>query len=82
MKERLRLSAKLVDELQAADHLVIATPVYNYNVSASLKAWIDAIVRKGKTLGFDGHGLITGKKVTVLIASGGVYTEGSFLQEA
>lgn len=81
MKERLQLSDKLIDELQAADHLVIATPVYNYNVPASLKAWIDTIVRKGKTLGFDGHGLVTDKKATVLIASGGVYTEGAFLQD-
>jgi len=81
MQERLQLSDELIDELQAADHLVIATPVYNYNVPASLKAWIDAIVRKGKTLGFDGHGLVTDKKATVLIASGGVYTEGAFLQD-
>ncbi|RZT98313.1 FMN-dependent NADH-azoreductase [Advenella incenata] len=81
MKERLQLSDELIDELQAADQLVIATPVYNYNVPASLKAWIDAIVRKGKTLGFDGHGLVTDKKATVLIASGGVYTEGAFLQD-
>lgn len=81
MKERLQLSDKLIDELLAADHLVIATPVYNYNVPASLKAWIDAIVRKGKTLGFDGHGLVTDKKATVLIASGGIYTEGAFLQD-
>ena len=33
---------------------MIATPVYNYNVPAALKAWIDSIVRKGLTLGFDG----------------------------
>lgn len=81
MKDQLRLSDTLIDELQAADHLVIATPVYNYNIPASLKAWIDAIVRKGKTLGFDGHGLVTGKKATVLVASGGIYTSGSVLQD-
>lgn len=67
MTGRLCLSDKLVDELQAAVHLVIATPVYNYNVPASMEAWIDATVREGKTLGFDGHGRITGKKTTVLI---------------
>ncbi len=77
MKEELRLSGELVAELLAADHLVISTPVYNYNVPASLKAWIDHIVRKGLTLGFDGQGLLTGKQATLLIASGGVYTEGS-----
>lgn len=77
MKEALRLSDELVGELLAADHLVIATPVYNYNVPAALKAWVDHVVRKGLTLGMNGAGLVTGKKATVLLASGGVYAEGS-----
>ena len=62
MKEALRLSDELVAELLAADHIVIATPVYNYNVPAALKAWVDHIVRKGLTLGVDGSGLVTGKR--------------------
>lgn len=77
----LRLSDVLVAELLAADHVAIATPVYNYNVPSALKAWIDHIVRKGQTLGFDGQGLVTGKKATVLIASGGIYTEGSPIRD-
>ena len=81
MKEVLRLSNMLVAELLACDHLVIATPVYNYNVPAALKAWIDHIVRKGLTLGMDGSGLVAGKKATVLLASGGVYTEGSPIRD-
>ena len=81
MKEVLRLSDELVAELLAADHIVIATPVYNYNVPAALKAWVDHIVRKGKTLGHDGSGLVTGKQATVLIASGGIYTEGSPIRD-
>ena len=81
MKAVLRLSDKLVAELMACDHLVIATPVYNYNVPAALKAWIDNIVRKGLTLGMDGSGLVQGKKATVLLASGGVYTEGSPIKD-
>ena len=81
MKEVLRLSDELVAEVLAADHVVIATPVYNYNVPAALKAWIDHIVRKGLTLGVDGRGLVTGKKATVLLASGGVYTEGSPIRD-
>ena len=80
MANELQLSNELVAELLAVDHIVIATPVYNYNVPAVLKAWIDHIVRKGLTLGFDGRGLVTGKKATVLIASGGIYTEGSPIQ--
>ena len=81
MTDVLRLSDELVAEVLDVDHIVIATPVYNYNVPAVLKAWIDHIVRKGLTLGFDGRGLVTGKKATVLIASGGVYTEGSPIQD-
>jgi FMN-dependent NADH-azoreductase len=81
MKDTLRLSNELVAEVLSADHIVIATPVYNYNVPAVLKAWIDHIVRKGMTLGFDGRGLVTGKKATVLIASGGVYGEGSPIRD-
>ncbi|MCW6510046.1 FMN-dependent NADH-azoreductase [Lichenifustis flavocetrariae] len=81
MKEALRLSDELVSEILTADHIVIATPVYNYNIPAALKAWVDHIVRKGMTLGFDGKGLVTGKKATVLLASGGVYTEGSPIRD-
>ncbi|RZL40454.1 MAG: FMN-dependent NADH-azoreductase [Rubrivivax sp.] len=81
MRQSLAQSDVLVAELLAADHLVIGTPVYNYNVPASLKGWIDHIVRKGLTLGFDGKGLVKGKKATVLIASGGSYGEGSPIRE-
>jgi len=81
MKDALRLSDELVAELLAAEHLVIATPVYNYNIPAALKAWIDHIVRKGMTLGHDGQGLLHGKRATVLMASGGVYTEGSPIRD-
>lgn len=77
MTAQLRLSDTLVAEVLAADELVIATPVYNYNIPASLKAWVDHIVRKGTTLGFDGKGLLSDKKATVIIASGGVYSGNS-----
>ncbi|MCB8876002.1 FMN-dependent NADH-azoreductase [Acidisoma silvae] len=81
MKAELQMSDELIAELLVCDHLVIATPVYNYNVPAALKAWIDSIVRKGLTLGFDGKGLVTGKTATVLMASGGIYTEGSPIRD-
>lgn len=77
MQAALALSDALVQELLQADVLVIATPVYNYNVPAALKSWFDHIVRKGITLGVDGKGLLVGKRCTVLLASGGVYTAGS-----
>jgi len=81
MKDQLRLSDELVAELLAADDIAIGTPVYNYNVPAVLKAYIDHIVRKGKTLGFAGEGLVHGKKCTLLVASGGSYTEGSPIRD-
>jgi len=81
MQETLRMSNELVAEILVADHLLIATPIYNYNIPASLKAWVDHIVRKGMTLGFDGKGLVMGKTATVLIASGGIYTERSPIRD-
>ncbi len=81
MKALLRTSDELVAELLAADDIAIGTPVHNYNVPAVLKAYIDHIVRKGMTLGFSGEGLVHGKRCTVLMASGGVYTEGSPIRD-
>ena len=81
MKNVLRVSDELVAELLAADHIAISTPVYNYNIPANLKSYVDHIVRKGLTLGMAGEGLVRGKKCTVLMASGGVYTEGSPIRD-
>jgi hypothetical protein len=77
LKDRLRLSDELIDEILAADHIAIGTPVYKYNIPAVLKAYIDHIVRRGRTLAFSGEGMILGKTCTILMASGGVYTEES-----
>ncbi len=76
MKDLLSLSDELVDELLAVDYIAISTPVYNYNVPANLKAYIDHIVRRGRTLGLSGEGLMHGKKGTVLLASGSVSPKG------
>ena len=81
MQAVLALSNELVDELLEADHIAISTPVYNYNIPANLKSYVDHIVRKGRTLGMAGEGLVHGKVCTVLIASGGVYTEDSPIRD-
>ena len=81
MKDVLRVSDELVAELLAADHIAISTPVYNYNIPANLKSYVDHIVRKGLTLGMTGEGLVHGKRCTILMASGGVYTEGSPIRD-
>ena len=79
-KAALKLSDEFIAELLTADELVITTPMYNFNIPAVLKAWIDHIVRLNKTFSFGPEGLkglAAGKKVTVIIASGSEYTAGS-----
>ena len=53
MKEALIESDLLVDELIQADVIVAGIPMYNFNVPAQFKAYIDNIVRVGRTFGFD-----------------------------
>ena len=53
MLEALAESDTLVDELVAADVLVIGTPLYNFGMPAALKAWIDQVVRLNRTVGMD-----------------------------
>ncbi|MGO1000665.1 FMN-dependent NADH-azoreductase [Lysobacter sp. CA196] len=53
MHEVLAESDGLIDELIAADLIVIGVPMYNFGVPAPLKAWIDNVVRVGRTFGFD-----------------------------
>ena len=82
-KKALALSNELVSELLEADDIILATPMYNFAVPAALKAWIDHVVRAGKTFRDSAsgtpEGLLVGqhKKVLVIIASGGSYPEGS-----
>ncbi|MHC1481356.1 FMN-dependent NADH-azoreductase [Frateuria aurantia] len=80
MKAELSLSNRLVAELFAADEIVISTPNHNYNIPANLKSYFDLIVRRGLTFASSGEGLLRGKRCTVLMASGGLYGEGSPLQ--
>lgn len=70
----MALSDRLVAELQAADTVVIATPIYNFSIPAVLKAWIDLVARPGVTFRYTGQGpegLLRGKRVIVAVASGG-----------
>jgi FMN-dependent NADH-azoreductase len=70
----LSRSEQLIAEVEAADVLVIGAPMYNLGIPAALKAWIDQVVRVGRTFGYDGPtpvGLLHGKKAIVLATSGG-----------
>ncbi|BCB08177.1 FMN-dependent NADH-azoreductase [Vreelandella venusta] len=53
MEETLTESDQLIDELIAADIVVIGTPLYNFGMPAALKAWIDQVVRPGRTVDID-----------------------------
>ena len=73
------LSDSLVAELAAADILVIASPMYNFGMSSTLKAWFDHVARAGLTFRYTSEGpegLMKGKKVVVIESRGGFYSEG------
>lgn len=73
-RELLALSDSLVEELRAADTLVIGLPVYNFSVPAAFKAWIDLVARVGLTFRYTEtgpEGLLTGKRAIIAVASGG-----------
>lgn len=68
----IAVSDELVAELFAADELVIGAPMYNFTVPASLKAWVDQVVRVGRTFEYPSYqGLVTGKRATVITVRGG-----------
>ena len=71
----LAASDTLTEELLVADILVLGTPMYNFTVPASLKAWIDYVVRPGKAFRRVANGrlegLCGGKKVYICTAGSG-----------
>lgn len=74
------IADELVEELQAADVLVLGVPVYNFHVPSPLKAWFDHVARAGTTFRYTENGpegLLKGRKAYVFMASGGQYAETS-----
>ncbi len=72
--ETLALSDSLVEELEAADAVVIGLPIYNFGVPAAVKAWIDLIARAKRTFRYTKNGpegLLTRKTAHIVGASGG-----------
>ena len=73
-------SRELIDELKAADVIVIGSPMYNFSVPSTLKAWIDHVAIAGQTFRYSPNGakgLLNGKAYLAL-SSGGVYSQGPF----
>ena len=76
----LAISDELIAELQTADEYVFGVSMHNFSIPSSLKLWIDQVARAGKTFSYDGDkpkGLLNGKKATFLVATGGVYEQGT-----
>src|SRR5277367_3323501 len=69
-----------LEEVLAADIVVIGAPMYNFSIPSQLKAWIDRVVVAGKTFRYGANGaegLLKNKKVFIASSRGNVYTPGS-----
>jgi FMN-dependent NADH-azoreductase len=77
----LALSDMLIDEIFAADVILLGIPMHNYSVPASFKAWIDQIARAGKTFSYTNQGpkglIPSQKKVVAVLSRGGVFAAES-----
>lgn len=76
-KGALELSESLIAEIEAADAIVIGTPMNNLTVPSVLKAWIDQVLRVGRTFKSTPSGkvgMLQDRPVFIGIASGGVFT--------
>jgi FMN-dependent NADH-azoreductase len=77
--EARALSDSLIAEMRDADLIVIASPMYNFGMSSTLKAWFDHVLRAGETFRYTAagpEGLMGDKKVVVIQSRAGAYGEG------
>lgn len=77
----IKVSNDLVAELQAADQILISTPMFNFSIPAILKAYIDQIVRVGVTVSAKNEGLLKGKSADIILATGGDFSLGSPVEQ-
>lgn len=80
LKAAISFSDTVVEELLAADRYVFAIPMYNLNIPAAFKAYIDQIVRAGKTFAIETNGfkgLVEGKKLLIITSQGGILRPGT-----
>ncbi|EMN5132386.1 NAD(P)H-dependent oxidoreductase [Burkholderia contaminans] len=79
--EAVKVAQELVDELKVADVIVLGSGMINFSLSSQLKAWFDHVTWPGVTFGYGDagpKGLLTGKKVYLVTAAGGVFSEGAW----
>lgn len=76
----IKFSDELIEELKAADIIVIGAPMYNFGIASSLKAWFDYALRAGVTFRYSEagpEGLVLGKRAIIIETRGGFYSEGA-----
>lgn len=74
--DELAITEALLEEVFAADVLVIGAPMYNFTIPSQLKAWFDRIAQAGRTFRYTENGpegLLTDKRVIVASARGNIY---------
>lgn len=76
----LAISDELTDEFLESDVVVLGIPMYNFGPPANVKAWIDQVMRAGRTFQYTESGvkgLVTDKTVVVVLSRGGGYSPGA-----
>ncbi|SFZ89175.1 FMN-dependent NADH-azoreductase [Flaviramulus basaltis] len=74
-------SEKLISELQEADIIVVDSPIYNFSITSSLKAYIDHVSRAGYTFSYSEkgpEGLLNNKKLYLAVSSGSIFSKGVY----
>ncbi|HIK03906.1 MAG TPA: FMN-dependent NADH-azoreductase [Trichormus sp. M33_DOE_039] len=81
LNQAIQLSDSLIDEFLAADRYVFGVPMYNLNIPSTLKAYIDQIIRVGRTFAMDENGykglVDSSKKVLIITSRGGDFSPGT-----
>jgi FMN-dependent NADH-azoreductase len=81
LTQAIQLSDSLIDEFLSADNYVFGVPMYNLNIPSTFKAYIDQIVRVGRTFAVDENGykglVDSSKKVLIITSRGGTFPPGT-----
>ncbi|MBX2806109.1 MAG: FMN-dependent NADH-azoreductase [Hyphomicrobiales bacterium] len=78
-KRARAFSDELIEEVKAADTIIIGAPMYNFGIASTLKAWFDHVIRAGVTFRYTEagpEGLLKNKRAIVTLTRGGLYSEG------
>jgi len=80
LKQDATALRRVLDEVLAADVIVVGTPMYNFGLPSQLKAWLDALAVAGKTFRYGAsgpEGLLGGKRLVIVSSQGGLYRPGT-----